>query len=444
METPIFDFVKNYADGSPCRLHMPGHKGNGALGIEKLDITEIGGADVLYSPDGIIQRSQANSAALFGTQATLYSAEGSSLAIRAMLCLTKLYGGESCTVLAARNAHKVFITAAALLGIRVNWLYPSEGSSVLACPITPQELEQALAKAEQPPTAVYITSPDYLGNIADIQGLAQVAHRYGSLLITDNAHGAYLRFLPQSKHPIDLGADCCCDSAHKTLPVLTGGAYLHIAHSAPAVFTENAHRAMAMFASTSPSYLILQSLDLANRFMAEELPHKLGEALPIWSELRTQLTAQGFTLAGDEPLKLTVLPKSYGYSGEELAKTLERSGIIAEFADRDNLVLMLPLDEAEQTAKKLSEAFLNIPRKSPIKDAPPQTQRLICKVSPSKAIYMPSREIKAEESLGRIMADACVSCPPAVPFVSIGELIDESAIRALEYYGIKRIRVLCD
>ena len=102
---------------------------------------------------------------------------------------------------------------------------------------------------------MYVTSPDYLGGMQDVAALAEVCHRYGTLLAVDNAHGAYLRFLRPSRHPLDLGADLCCDSAHKTLSVLTGGAYLHIARTAPTSLAENAKEALALFGSTSPSYL---------------------------------------------------------------------------------------------------------------------------------------------------------------------------------------------
>ena len=102
---------------------------------------------------------------------------------------------------------------------------------------------------------MYVTSPDYLGGQSDVAALAEVSHRHGVPLLADNAHGAYLRFLSPSRHPMDLGADLCCDSAHKTLPVLTGGAYLHVGRAAPEPFRENARRALALFGSTSPSYL---------------------------------------------------------------------------------------------------------------------------------------------------------------------------------------------
>ena len=109
--------------------------------------------------------------------------------------------------------------------------------------------------------AVYITSPDYLGGVQDIAALAEVCHARGVPLLVDNAHGAYLKFLSPSRHPLDLGADMCCDSAHKTLPVLTGGAYLHVAKGAMAAYEAEARHSLAVFGSSSPSYLILQSLD---------------------------------------------------------------------------------------------------------------------------------------------------------------------------------------
>ena len=225
MNTPICDFVRRYAESKTLRLHMPGHKGKGPLGIEQLDITEISGADSLYEASGIIAESEANASALFGCP-TFYSTEGSSQCIRAMLHLATC--GRNRRIAAARNVHKTFLSAAALLDLQVDWLYPDSEGSYLACPITAETLENYFATCEEIPAAVYVTSPDYLGNLLYIDALAAVCHRYGSLLLVDNAHGAYLKFLPDSRHPMDLGADLCCDSAHKTLPVLTGGAYLHI------------------------------------------------------------------------------------------------------------------------------------------------------------------------------------------------------------------------
>ena len=258
INTPICDFVNRYNKSKTERWHMPGHKGSGALGIEAFDITEISGADSLYEADGIIKESEEIASSLFGAH-TFYSTEGSSQCIRAMLYLALLKARNEKKppiVWAARNAHKTFLSAIALLDMDVEWLYGSEKENYLSCTLCPEELEKGFKKAATLPTALYLTSPDYLGNIADVSAIAEICHRYNVLLLVDCAHGAYLKFLENSLYPTDLGADMCCSSAHKTLPVLTGGAYLHLAKSIDADPLAAAKDALALFGSTSPSYLI--------------------------------------------------------------------------------------------------------------------------------------------------------------------------------------------
>ena len=445
MTTPICDFVARYAAVQPLRLHMPGHKGRNVLGLEQADITEIPGADVLYHPTGIILESERNAAALFGTGRTVYSTEGSSLPIRAMVYLTALYAaslGKRPLIAAGRNAHKVFITAAALLDVDVAWLYPENGGNLLSCEITPEGLDGYLKNTRELPTAVYITSPDYLGNMADVGGLSKVCRKFGCLLLVDNAHGAYLNFLPESRHPMALGADLCCDSAHKTLPVLTGGAYLHISRSAPELFSLAADQAMALFASTSPSYLILQSLDKANEALSSSWVEALHRAAGEWEKVKARLRIFGYSLAGQEPLKLTILPKDYGYTGDELSRILEEKNVFCEFSDPDHLVLMLPVEYDPELPDRLTEAFLKIPRREVISIPAPALHRAETVLRPHDALFLPSRMVPVAEAAGRIMADPTVSCPPAIPVVCSGERIEEWAVEAMEYYGITQVRVV--
>lgn len=351
MNTPVADFVQRYAKAGTARLHMPGHKGRCFLGCEPWDITEIHGADALYEAEGILAESEQNAAALFGSQRTCYSTEGSSQCIRAMLYLAVAASGSH-TVVAARNVHRAFVSAAALLDLEIRWLWPEESRSLCGCPISPAQLEETLHSLPEPPAAVYLTSPDYLGGMAQIPALAQVCHQHGTLLLVDNAHGAYLRFLQPSLHPLDLGADLCCDSAHKTLPVLTGGAYLHLSPTAPAQLAPLAKSALGLFGSTSPSYLTLASLDLCNRYLAEGYPQRLAEAVERLAKLRERLTAAGWRVEPSDPLRVTVAAPR-GVTGQELAGQLRRQGVECEYADRDFLVLMAT---PENTPEELAQA----------------------------------------------------------------------------------------
>ena len=435
ISTPVCDFVRVYAASAPVRLHMPGHKGRGILGCESLDITEIRGADDLYHPEGILARSEENASRLFGCR-TVYSAEGSSLAIRAMLYLAYTRSGCKGRCLAGRNAHKSFLHTAVLLDFPISWLWA--GDSYLSCPVTAETVEAAILAEKEKPFAVYLTSPDYLGNLAPVGEIASVCHRHGVPLLVDNAHGAYLKFLPRSLHPMDLGADLCCDSAHKTLPVLTGGAYLHMG---PDWTAEEAKAAMALFGSTSPSWLILQSLDGANPAM-ERLPGDIAALAPHIAALKGALLAHGFALVGAEPLKITVHAAKFGYSGEEMAEILEKQGIFCEFADGDFLVFMLTPRNTPEELDRLRAALCALPRGVRQEEPPIALARPKAACTPRQAAFAPRETIPVENSLGRILALANVSCPPAVPIVMCGEEIDEAAREALCRCGIEEVTVI--
>ena len=444
MGTPICDFVGAYCEKKSVRLHMPGHKGKRFLGFEDLDITEIDGADVLYSAHGIIDESQKNAAELFGAARTLYSTEGSSLCIRAMVYMLTLLSkkqGRAPRILSGRNAHKAFMYAAALSGADVEWLYPQSNHGIVCCTVSPEMLEARLGEMAELPVAVYVTSPDYLGNVADIKGLSRVCAKYGVCLAVDNAHGAYLKFLENDMHPMTLGADLCCDSAHKTLPVLTGGAYLHISQSSDSLFADVADSAMSLFASTSPSYLILQSLDAANVYISDGYRQRLARISARSARLTERLTQGGYRLVGDEPLKLTIQTKKYGYLGYEMAQMLSDRGMVCEFYDDDYVVMMLTPELDEEKTEHLADVLLSIPPRAEITSLPPVVPMPQRAMSVRDAIFSPSVELDVEMCEGRVLATAGVSCPPAVPVAVCGEVIDRAVIDCLLYYGIKKCRV---
>lgn len=445
MKTPIVDFVKHYIDQQTVRLHMPGHKGEGPLGIEAADITEFDGADVLYDPKGILADSQANASALFGTGKTLYSCEGSSLSIRAMLYLALLAGDfRSRTVWAARNAHRVLMSAAALLDCDIRWLYPQTEEGLLSCTVTAAQLEAELCAAQELPCAVYITSPDYLGHTADVAGLAAVCRRHGVLLLCDNAHGAYRRFLPDDAHPITLGAHLCCDSAHKTLPVLTGGGYLHIHRDAPAALAENAERAMALFASTSPSYLILQSLDAANAYLADGYRQALAHCAKALAAAKADLRAHGFEIIGEEELKLTLAPKSFGYTGEQVAAYLKEHNMMCEFYDADYVVCMITPSMGDEALRKITAVLCALPQRQAVSACLPPCRPARRRMSARQALFSKAQTIPVSQAIGRVLACETVSCPPAIPIVTCGEEIDRQAAELFTYYGMTEVTVVAE
>ena len=436
MRTPIYDFLSQYKEKNSVRLHMPGHKGSELLGCEPYDITEIRGADVLYSPEGIIAESEKNASELFGSLKTVYSTEGSTLCIKAMLAIATS-GVKNPVVLAARNAHKAFIYACALLGIGIKWLYPSRFEHLCSCKLTPDEVDAAI---DGKICAVYLTSPDYLGNVADVKGIAEVCHRHGIPLLVDNAHGAYLKFLSPSKHPTDLGCDMCCDSAHKTLPVLTGGAYLHVMNER---YVDGANKALSLFASTSPSYLTLASLDLCNKYLAEGYAESLAKFVNSIEEFKGSLDKLGFKTVGDEPMKVTVDARVCGYTGKELGALLRDKNFEPEFCDSDYLVLLPTPEIGEKNLKDVLEVFGSIENKAPIKKESFSLCEAKAEMSVRDAIFAESSTVPINEALGKICASPTVSCPPAIPIAVSGEIIQEEHIKAFEYYGINFIDVVC-
>ena len=268
-----------------------------------------------------------------------------------------------------------------------------------------------------------------------------MCRRYGVLLLVDNAHGAYLRFLPISEHPIDLGVDICCDSAHKTLPVLTGGAYLHISEQLVADIGYAIKDALSLFGSTSPSYLILQSLDAANTYL-EGHRDRLADFTKTVGALKAALTEGGYSLYGDEALKITVQAKKYGYYGTEFAEILSENGIVCEFSDRDFTVLMLTPENSEEELLRLKEVMLSIPKKEEIIESLPSLSKMTRALSIREAALSPFEAVSVSDAVGRVSSVSVVGCPPAVPITVSGEIIDENAAECFKYYGINTCKVI--
>lgn len=432
MNTPIHDFLKQYSTNETLRLHMPGHKGT----YNSHDITEIKGADSLFEANGIIAESEKNTSKIYGTKATYYSTAGSTLSIQSMLFMAKK---DNRKVYAVRNVHRSFLNACVLLDLQVHWIYPNYENTIISGSISVQTIEKVLY-LDSSPKALYITSPDYYGMVADIKSIAEVCHRYNTILLVDNAHGTLLNFLDTNIHPIHLGADMCSDSAHKMLPVLTGGGYLHINNDN---YVSMGKTAMSFFGSTSPSYLIMESLDLCNKYIHENLKLDLFKVINNIEKLKNHFKDKFYFAQSKEPLHLTFLTWKNNQSGLHIAERLRDFNIECEYADNQSLVLLFsPLDD-DTTFKKLYIALDSIVL--PTYKANTEVLKLPIlnsKISMRKAVFSNSETIPIENAIGRICAEVKVPCPPAIPIAVSGEVLSLDCIKIFKNYGINSINVV--
>ena len=371
---------------------MPGHKGAGPLGCEALDITEIDGADELYAP-GHHRRERGERLGAVR--------RGHVLLLRGQL---PGHPGDADAGAAGRRRSAAgagraqrppgLLSAAALLDFDVEWLHPAPGDAYHSCTVTAGAVDAALARLGGRCRAVYLTSPDYLGHVADIAAVAGVCHAHGALLLVDNAHGAYLKFLPGgSRHPMDLGADLCCDSAHKTLPALTGAAYLHVSPRL-GLAPRRVKAALALFGSSSPSWLILQSLDACNPYL-ETFPGTLKSFLEKLDALKAALAGHGYALIGDEPMKLTIAARPFGYTGDALAETLRDRGICSEFHDPDFLTLMPAPANADADLLRVRDALLAVPRRPALEQRAPEYRAPFAAMGIREAAFAPRETLPA-------------------------------------------------
>lgn len=424
--TPIHDFLEQYANSGTVRCHMPGHKGRPLF-----DITEISGADSLYESSGIIAQSEDIAARLFGSEKTLYSCGGSTLAIQTMLALVKHSGKDE--VIAARGSHRSFISGCIHCGLTPVWVYPKDYMSAEVSPLAIEE------KFSSRTAAVFINSIDYYGGRSDIPAIARVCEKHGVPLLADNAHGAYLKFTRAADHPITQGASMCADSAHKTLSVLTGGAYLHIADKR---FLQSAKEMMSAFGSSSPSYLILDSLDCFNGFISEN-PDAVITLCDKLSALKKELISAGIPVRRSDEMRLTLDCIAVGSTGTACANELRRRGIECEYADERCCVLLFGIGTSDEDIKKVKNALISggcFPLEKP--EMLPEFIRAEYVMPPGEAFYSPlAQNIPIDKAEGKICAELWSPCPPGVPVIMPGERINKAACRMLKADRKTYIRV---
>lgn len=437
MATPLCDALEQYGKRQRCSYHTPGHKGQAAF-LRRLtdlswDLTELPETGSLYDGGDAIEAAEKETARVFGAKDTYFSAGGCTLCMQTMLALA---ADRSRTVLMGRNAHRAAIHAAVLLDLDIEWCID----------MTPQTVGKMLVQNPAIKT-VYVTSPDYYGRLADIRLLARVCHQHEVALIVDNAHGTHLKAF--GLHPLELGADATADSAHKTLPVLTGGAYLHIARDGAFadVSRERVKLLMGLFGSTSPAFPVLTSLDAAQDWFEKDGKAAFVALYDRLDPLFEAVYKKGLLapFRAVDPVRLTL--DCQGRAGA-VAEVLREHGIEAEYADERYVVLLVSpfhtdeqLAQLKDTIERLDLDTLSVTPPSPFsaqmpKELPLRMMRL------RKAMLAPHETVSPSKAAGRVSAATICPCPPGVAVIAPGECIDESLAKQLTQAGIDGVQVV--
>jgi arginine decarboxylase len=420
---PVWEMIQEYIAKAPVRFHVPGHKGrDGASFGRAADITELDFSDDLHRPNGVLRYAQELCACAVGAFHTFFLVNGATAGIHAMLLL---FAGR--TVVVQRDCHKSVVAAAALGDIRLVFL-PSG-------PVLKEEAEAILD--EHPGAPVFLTYPDYYGRCCDLPAIAEAAHERGRLLLVDAAHGAHFPYsdlLPVS--PAEAGADLWVDSAHKTGLALTQGAYLHVGERAKERVLR-LQEMLAMLETSSPSYLILASLDESRERMQKyrgwpSLIARVGV-------LRGRLERAGLDVslprgyAAQDPLRITVEVSSRGISGFDAKKHLELRGVFVEMADYLRVVAVCSPSDTQRDLDALEEALLSLPESGQALPPEPRPPSALPEAAMGiREAWLHGREVVLpEECVGRVCACAAGVYPPGTPVIFPGEIYNE---RIVEYF----------
>ena len=439
----IYGAMNAYQKRRPLRMHMPGHKANRRLfplfRDAALDITELSFSDSLESPDGVIAAAQKDIADLLGARRSYILTGGSTCAIQAMLYAVRRRGGK---VLISRGSHKSVYNACTLFGIEPV-VMQGNGLQGIQLPPTASDVEAALRR-DGKIAAVLITSPDYYGNIADYEGIRTVCDRYGKLFFVDGAHGAYLRFDPDDGASYAGNyADAWADGAHKTLATLTQGALLNV--NAEDLIPD-LEEGLDIFRTTSPSYLIMASVEYGVKLLAERGKELIDAVKREIALAKARMEKRGISFyGGSRTLVLAVDCLAAGVSAEAAQKALEERRVYAEFNDgRYLLFYFSPLTPPAHIARleRCVRAVLRLRALKGSGTPMPAPAAGVKKFGFLTAQALPHEQIPLAQAEGRIAARSIGVSPPCFPVVLSGEQITAEAAeflsRAPHLFGADR------
>ena len=470
---PLYDAIRAHLQGDRVRLHVPGHKGGhgparfltAAFGSEvaRLDLTELPGLDDLHAPDGPIAEAEALAAEAFGAARTFFLVNGSTAGVLAMMLATVRPGAR---VYVPRAMHRSLLSGLILTGASPVYLrLRLDKESGLPLPPQPGDIAEAV-RVNPGGRTVVLVDPTYQGLCADLARLGAEATAAGLTLLVDEAHGAHFGFAPElpDRALSFNGVAATSQSLHKMGPALTQGSLLHLARGG--LDPERVQASLALIETSSPSYVIMASLDLARRFMAVEgrgvfgiLAGQMSETADRLSTLRhIRVFRPSCVGRGQDPLKLTVLVDAPG-APRELARHLATEhGLQAELADRRTALFVAGPGTTADDLERLSEAVReyseqlplaaseeaaggNLGRGGPAIEAVAWNHLPAQATTPREAFFAPAEAVSLEQAIGRVAAEAIVPAPPGIPVVMPGERLDWETLEVLD--GLRRTGTRC-
>lgn len=456
-KTPLFTALQKYAEDMTIPFHVPGHKqGRGNNELEallgsaclKIDLTCLEDTDNICNPVGVIKEAQELAAQVYGAENAYFLTNGTTSGIQAMI-LSVCDPGDK--IIIPRNAHKSAIGGIILSGAEPVYIEPEIHEYYgIAIGIKPETVERALA--ENPDAkAVFVINPSYYGIASNLQAIVDIAHSYAVPVIVDEAHGAHLAFDERLPIPaMDAGADLSASSTHKLGGSLTQSSIL--LHQGSLIDPKRVKNALNLTQTTSPSYILLASLDIARKQLAEKGQEMVGQAYDSAWKARKQLSrVPGLSLLGEEllgdkgcvsldPTKIVVNVRALGLSGYEVEKILRKKyRIQVELSDLFNIIALVSIGDQQETLDALVSALTDIADAQTIKNVikyftpVPAIPEPV--VTPRAAYYGESRVVPLNEAEGQISAEMIMAYPPGIPIVCPGERITGEII---DYVNVLR------
>lgn len=449
-ETPLFSGLVEHAKRNPVQFHIPGHKKGSGIDPEfrnfigenalSIDLINIGPLDDLHAPKGMIKQAQELAAEAFGADRTFFSVQGTSGAIMAMIMAVC---GPEDKIIVPRNVHKSVMSAIVFSGAIPVFIHPEIDENLgISHGITPDAVERAL---EQHPDAkgVLVINPTYFGISADLKKIVKIAHSHHIPVLVDEAHGVHIHFhdqLPLSA--MQAGADMAATSVHKLGGSMTQSSILNVREGL--VSAKHVASILSMLTTTSTSYLLLASLDVARKQLATRGHELIDRTIQLAQSIRKRINelnhlyCVGEEILGSEatfdydPTKLIISVKDLGLTGYDVEKWLrEKHNIEVELSDLYNILCIITLGDTETEANLLVQALKELSEEcdhraekvEPLQVMLPDIPVLA--LTPRDAFYAETEVIPFEQSEGRIIAEFVMVYPPGIPIFIPGEIITE-------------------